>query len=456
MDIAELKKNELYTVVIEGYSSEALGVCRIGGRAVFVPKTLVGEEWKIRIVKVTSTAVYGKAEELIKCADERRVSECPYYGKCGGCDTWHMSYEGELGFKLDKVNNALTHIGKQTVKAENIIGAGTYLHYRNKGIMAVADVSGSPCAGFFRERSHDLIVIDDCLIQNELCGRAARAVTQFMVKYSFPAYDELKGRGTVRNIFCRRAYHGNDAVVCVVSAKGFGAHTEKLVAFIRNNCPEVTGIVLNINKSRGNTVLYGEFYTLFGDPDMTDTLCDLRFDISPRAFFQINPPQAEKLYMKALEYAAVTREDTVLDLYCGAGTISLCLAGRAGKVIGAEIVPQAIENAKENAAKNSIENAEFICADAGQAAGELKKRGVTPKVVVVDPPRKGMSEDAVKAVASMEPERVVYVSCNPATLARDISVFNSCGYELEKATAVDMFPRTSHIETVVLMSRVKE
>ncbi|MDO4982316.1 MAG: 23S rRNA (uracil(1939)-C(5))-methyltransferase RlmD [Eubacteriales bacterium] len=453
MDIAELKKNELYTVVIDGYSSEALGVCRIGGRAVFVPKTLVGEEWKIRIVKVTSTAVYGKAEELIKCADERRVSECPYYGKCGGCDTLHMSYEGELGFKLDKVNNALTHIGKQTVKADGIIGADTYLHYRNKGIMAVADVNGRPRAGFFRERSHDLIVIDDCLIQNDLCAKAARAVTQFMERYSFPAYDELKGRGNVRNIFCRRAYHGNDAVVCVVSAKGFGAHTEKLVAFIRNNCPEVTGIVLNINKSRGNTVLDGEFYTLFGDPDMTDTLCDLRFDISPRAFFQINPPQAEKLYMKALEYAAVTREDTVLDLYCGAGTISLCLAGRAGKVIGAEIVPQAIENARENAEKNGIENAEFICADAGQAAVELKKRGVTPKVVVVDPPRKGMSEDAVKAVASMEPERVVYVSCNPATLARDISVFNSCGYELEKATAVDMFPRTSHVETIVLMSR---
>ena len=456
MDTVELKKNEIYTVVIEGYTSEALGVCRINGRAVFVPKTVIGEEWRVRIVKVSSTAVYAKAEELIKCADERRVSECAHYGKCGGCDTWHMSYEAELKFKLDRVNGALEHIGKQTVKAESIIGADTYLHYRNKGIMAVAEVSGRPRAGFFRERSHELIVIDDCLIQNELCAKAAIAVTQFMEKYSFHAYDELTGKGTVRNIFCRRAYHGGDAVVCVVSAKGFGAYTEKLVASIRRSCPEVTGVVLNINKTRGNTILDGEFFTLFGSPDMTDTLCGLRFDISPRAFFQINPPQAEKLYMKALEYAAVTGEDTVLDLYCGAGTISLCLAREAGKVIGAEIVPQAVENARENAAKNGIENAEFICADAGQAAGELKKRGVTPKVVVVDPPRKGMSEDAVKAVASMGAERVVYVSCDPATLARDISVFTSCGYELKKATAVDMFPRTSHVETVVLMSRVSK
>lgn len=450
----ELKKNDIYTSEIEGYTSEALGVCRINGRAVFVPKTLVGEVWKVRIVKVTAGAVYGKTEELIKCADERRVSECPYYGRCGGCDTWHMSYEGELKFKLERVNDALLHIGKQTVRAENIIGADTYLHYRNKGIMAVADVNGRACAGFFRERSHELIEIDDCLIQNELSLRAAKAVTQFMARYSFPAYDEQTGRGTVRNVFCRRAYHGSDAVVCVASAKGFGAQTEKLVEFICRICPEVTGIVLNINKTRSNTVLDGEFFTLYGSPDMADTICGLHFDISPRAFFQINPPQAEKLYGKALEYADVGKNDTVLDLYCGAGTISLCLARQAGTVIGAEIVPQAIENAEENAAKNGIQNVEFICADAFQAAEELKKRGVTPKVTVVDPPRKGMSEDAVKAVASMSPERVVYVSCNPSTLARDILIFNSCDYELIKAAAVDMFPRTSHVETVVLMSRV--
>ena len=235
-----------------------------------------------------------------------------------------------------------------------------------------------------------------------------------------------------------------------------GALTEKLVSAVRAACPELTGIVLNINRRRGNTVLDGDFYTLWGRENITDSLCGVKFDISPRAFFQINPPQAERLYEKALEYAAVSKKDAALDLYCGAGTISLCLAKSAGKVIGAEIVPQAIENAKENAAANDITNAEFICADAGEAAREFLKRGIAPKVIVVDPPRKGMDAPTVKTVCSIGAERVVYVSCNPSTLARDIVIFNENGYTLQKVTAVDMFTRTSHVETVVLMSKLSK
>ena len=449
----DIIKNNIYTVVIETYSSEAYGVCRIGGRAVFVPRTLAGEKWEIKIVKVTAGAVYAKPVRLISPSQERRESKCPYFGKCGGCDTWHMSYEEELRFKLGRVNDALIHIGRQSVIASEIIGAENTEHYRNKGILAVADISGSPKAGFFRERSHELIAVDDCLIQDPLCRRAAEAITRFISERGIPAYNEQTGKGTVRHIFCRRAHYGDDAVVCIVVARGFGAETGALAEELRLHCPELTGIVLNINKSRGNTVLAGDFYTLWGRPDIIDSLCGIRFNISPQAFYQVNPPQAEKLYRKALEYAAPDDSSLVLDLYCGAGTISLCLAKEAGHVIGAEIVPQAIENAARNAANNGITNAEFICADAGQASEQFAARGLHPDVIVVDPPRKGMDERAIAAAASMQPERIVYVSCNPATLARDVLRLSEYGYVLKSATAVDMFPRTAHVETVVLLSK---
>lgn len=454
MDV--LKKNDFYTVTIEGYSSEAYGVCRISGRAVFVPRALAGEVWEIRIVKVTASTVYARGEKLITPSPARTSPACPHFGICGGCDTWHMSYEEELAFKLNKVNSALKHIGKQTVCADSILAASENMHYRNKGIFAVADVGGAPCAGFYRERSHELIPVADCLIQNELCTRVNNAVTAFMRAHGINAYDETTGKGAVRHIFCRKAVYTADAVCCVVSARGFGADTSALVDALRQAAPELTGIVLNINKFKGNTVLSGDFYTLWGCGDMRDTLCGNTFSISPQAFFQVNPAQAEKLYEKALEYAAPGESSLVFDLYCGAGTISLCLARKAGRVIGAEIVPEAVENAAQNAKENGIENAEFICADAALAARELAARNLHPEIIVVDPPRKGMSEEAVSAVSSMTPERIVYVSCNPATLARDILRFNTFGYELKKATAVDMFPKTSHVESVVLLAKSKK
>lgn len=451
MDI--LKKNDFYTVTIDGYSSDAYGVCRVGGRAVFVPKALVGEQWEIRIVKVTSSAVYARGERLLVPSPSRVDAKCPYFGICGGCDTWHMSYEEELRFKSERVNAALSHIGRQSVRTAEIIGADNITHYRNKGIFAVAQVDGKPCVGFYRERSHSLIPVQDCLIQNELYMRVCTSIISFMQTHAIPAYDEASGKGTVRHIFCRRAVHTGDAIVCIVSARGFGAQTDALVNALRRGSPELTGIVLNINKAAGNTVLAGDFYTLWGRAEIEDTLCQNRFGISPQAFYQVNPPQAERLYNKALEYAAPNESSTVLDLYCGAGTISLCLARHAGRVIGAEIVPEAVENAAANAKANGITNAEFICADAGQAAEMLAARALSPEVIVVDPPRKGMDERAIAAVAAMQPERVVYVSCNPSTLARDIVSFNAHGYTLKEVTAVDMFPRTKHVETVVLLSK---
>lgn len=448
-------KNQIYNVNIESYNSEAMGVCRVHGQAVFVPGTIEGENWEIKLVKVGSAANYARAENILSASDMRIVPECPHFGKCGGCDTWHMKYEEELRFKLNKVNNALSHIGKQTVMADEILGAESVYNYRNKGILAVGMVNGTIRAGFYRQRSHELIAAEDCLIQNQLCLKAAKCITAFMEENSIPPYDEATGKGVVRHIFCRRAYCGTDAVVCIVAAKGFGDKTQPLVNRLKKDCPELSGIVLNINKTRGNTVLSGDFYTLWGKDTISDSLCGISFDIAPQAFYQINPIQAERLYNKALEYAAISKDDLVFDLYCGAGTISLCLAKKARSVIGAEIVPQAIENAKINAEKNGIYNAEFICADAGKAAEELASRGLKPAVVVVDPPRKGMDEAAARAVATMKPDRIVYVSCNCATMARDILRFNGFGYNLVKACAVDMFPKTSHVECVSLLARAE-
>lgn len=453
MDI--LKKNEIFEAEIEGYTSEGSGVCRIGGRAVFVPRTIKGETWKVRIVKATNTAVYGRAEEAIKLSAERRESECPDYKRCGGCTLWHMSYDEELRFKLQKVNDALKHIGGQSLEAESIIGSDSMIRYRNKGIYAVRKLGDEPKAGFFAARTHELIPIDACLIQNELADKVSRSVLRFMEDKGIPAYDEKRGDGAIRHVYVRKAVNTDDAVACIVSAKGLHENTSALVEALRRDCPELSGIVLNINKTRGNTVLAGDFYTLWGSEIMRDSLGGICYEISPQAFYQINPPQAEKLYEKALEYAAPTDNSTVLDMYCGAGTISLYLARKAGRVIGAEIIPEAIENAKKNADNNGIKNAEFICADASEAAESFLRCGIQPEVVVTDPPRKGMSEDAIRAICGMKPKRVVYVSCNPATLARDIAVFNTLGYELKEATAVDMFPRTVHVESVVLMSRME-
>ena len=454
MDI--LRKNDVYTVTIDAYSSDAAGICHIDGCAVFVPGTIPGEKWEIKILKVLKDRAYGKGLKLIQASDSRLQSVCPQFGKCGGCDTLHISYDEELSFKLSKVNDCLKRIGKQSVLAKEIIGSEKINGYRNKAILAVGESDGKAVTGFFRERSHQIIPVESCLLQDEFSHRAANAVTEFINAHKIPAYSEESGKGVVRHVFTRKALHTQDYLLCIVAKKGFGDKTQALVEHLRHACPELTGIILNINKTTGNTVLSGDFHTLWGKSYISDKLCDNLFDIAPQAFFQINPPQAELLYNKAVEYAQLDKSMLAFDLYCGAGTISLCLAKEAGKVIGAEIVPEAIENAKENALRNGIFNAEFICADAGQAALMLRNNGLKPDVVVVDPPRKGMYEDAVQAVASMDPKRIVYVSCDPATLARDILRFEYHGYSLEKVSAVDMFPRTKHVESVALLTKEKK
>ena len=449
----KLIKNDIYTVVIEGYASDGSGVCRIDGRAVFVPGVLQGETCEIKILRVNHSAVYAKAEKIVFPSPERRAPSCPVFGKCGGCDTMHMSYDEELRFKLNRVNEAIGRIGGIDFKINEIIGADSIEGYRNKGIFAVGGSVGNPSAGFFRRRSHEIIPVTACNIQPEISVRIMLAINSWCKKNNIEPYNEKTGKGSIRHIFVRTAFKTAEVQVAVVSTKGFGSQTQALIDELLSSCGELTSIVLCINKSKGNTVLSGDLHTLWGKDNLTENLCGFDFELSPFSFFQINPPQAEKLYNRALEYVAPTGSETVLDLYCGAGTISLCLSRGAKKVIGAEIVPEAVENAKANAEKNGVKNVEFICADAGEIASELAAIGLNPDSIIVDPPRKGLSEDVIAAADEMNPARIVYVSCDPGTMARDLKIFASLGWKLTKGTVVDMFPRTANMETVVLLSR---
>ena len=449
--MTELKKNDIFTCQITGYTSEGMGVAHIHDRAVFIKDTIAGETWEVKILKVTKGAAYAKGMKLIEASPARTEAVCPVAGKCGGCVLMHMDYEEELKMKLDKVNHAIQRIGGSDFVIEEIIPADSELRYRNKGITAVGMAHGNVCAGFYRQRSHDIIPVADCLLQSEIANRVNAAILDWMREHNIPAYNEETHKGSVRHIFTRTNRNGQ-VLVTVVSAKGFGAATNTLGPALLKACPEVIGVVLNINKTKGNSVLAGDFHTLWGSDTIEETLCGYTFTISPQAFFQINPPQAEKLYNRAVEYAA-PNGGTVLDLYCGTGTITLCLSAKADHVIGAEIVPEAVENAKANALRNDVTNTEFICADAAAAAQSFKDRGIAPDCIVVDPPRKGMYPEALQNIVDMHPQRIVYVSCDPATLARDVKLLGEKGYQITKGTAVDMFPRTHHVETVVLLSK---
>ena len=393
----DLKKNEIYEAAMTGFTSEGAGVCRIKGRAVFVSRALPGETWRVRIVKVTKTAVYGRGEERLTTSPERVEPDCPNFGRCGGCNLMHMSYAAELQMKLDRVNDALRRIGGTEVRAERILGSERVEGYRNKAIYAVGEGENGPVAGFYRTGSHDIIPAPNCLLQSDEASKCAGAVVDWMRTNGVSVWN---GRsGTVRHVYTRRARDGA-ALCCVVTGRRLSPSlTRSLTDALRGACPALTGVVECVNRTEGNTVLSGEFRTLWGYGTLRDRLCGFEFELAPQAFYQINPPQAERLYAQALEYALPERGGTVLDLYCGAGTISLCLSQRAGRVIGAEIVPEAVENARANAERNGVTNAEFICADAGEAARELKSRGITPDAIVVDPPRKGMDAPALEAIA---------------------------------------------------------
>ena len=444
-----LREGKIYSGTVEGYTSEGQGVVRLDGAVVFVPGTIRGEEIDLRITKVMKTAAAGELVKLRTPSPERTAPECPQFGRCGGCQFQHMSYQEELWAKRQRVEDALRRLGGSDVPIEGILGARDPLHYRNKSQYPVG-ADGS--IGFYQLRSHKVVPIRRCLIQSEISDATAEAVGAWMRRYKVPPYDETTGKGLVRHIYVRVNRKGESLCCVVVNGRQVPREPE-LAALIRAAAPRTVGVVLNSNTRRGNVILGEKYRTLWGQDYLMDTLCGLQFKLSVPSFYQVNRDQAEVLYGKALEYAALTGEETVLDLYCGTGTITLCLAQQAKRAIGAEIVPPAIADARENAERNGIGNAEFFCGDASDIAAKLEAEGLRPDVITVDPPRKGLAPDVIASVAGMAPERVVYVSCDPATLGRDVKLFAGLGYQAERAAAVDMFPGTAHVETVVLLSK---
>ena len=447
-----LEKNKVYEAVICDYTAEGLGVAKIEGCAVFIPNAIVGERCAVRIEKIGKTWAAGKITEILEKSPHRVQRECPISSSCGGCDFWHMDYEAETRLKAERVRQALNRLGGEQLEDMPILSAPTCCGYRNKAQYPVSSKKGRAFAGFFRAGTHQVVENDRCLILPEETDRVKKIVIDYVNHHRIAAYDEETGKGLLRHIYVRRGAVSEQVLVCLVVNGRKLPHTEDLVKRLQA-VPGFTTLVLAVNTRPGNAVLGNEFITLYGPGYIEDTLCGLCFRLSPRSFYQVNHHQAQRLYEAAISQAQITGDDLVLDLYCGVGTITLAMARAAGKVIGVEVVEQAVEDARDNARRNGIENAEFFCGDAGKAALELEAKGIRPDVVVVDPPRKGLNADTIEALHKMSPRRIVYVSCDPATLARDVALLKLRGYRLLNAMAADLFPRCAHVESVVCLVR---
>jgi len=450
-----LIKNEIYEATITDYTSEGQGVAHIEGCAVFIPNSVAGEKYRVRIEKAQKTWAAGKIVEILEKSPHRVNRECPVAKLCGGCDFWHMDYEEEARLKSERVKNCLNRMGGENLEKVEILSAPTVYGYRNKAQYPVAAKKGRAYAGFFRAGTHDVVENKRCLILTEESDRVKDAVMDYVNQFRVPAYDELAHRGLLRHIYVRRGAVSGEILVCLVINGRSIPKAHELIGRLKK-IPGFATLVLSVNTRKGNAVLGDEFITLYGPGYIEDTLCGLNFRLSPRSFYQVNHHQAQRLYEAAISQAEITKNDTVLDLYCGVGTITLAMAGAAGKVIGVEVIPQAVEDARDNAKRNGIENAEFFCGDAGQAALELERKGIKADVVVVDPPRKGLNADTIDALHRFSPRRIVYVSCDPATLARDVALLKERGYSLKNAIAADLFPRCSHVESVVTLIRKDE
>ncbi len=447
-----LEKNGVYETTIVDYTAEGQGVAKIEGCAVFIPNAIAGETCRVRIEKVGKTWAAGKIVEILDKSFHRVQRECPMSSSCGGCDFWHMDYEEETRLKADRVRQSLNRIGGENLEEIPILSAPTCHGYRNKAQYPVSSKKGRAFAGFFRAGTHQVVENERCLILPEETDKVKKIVIDYVNHYRITAYDEATQKGLLRHIYVRRGAVSGQVLVCLVVNGRKLPHGEDLIGRLQK-VPGFTTLVLSVNTKTGNAVLGDEFITLYGPGYIEDTLCGLNFRLSPRSFYQVNHHQAQRLYEAAISQAEITKNDLVLDLYCGVGTITLAMAKAAGKVIGVEVIEAAVQDAKDNAKRNGIENAEFFCGDAGKAALELEAKGIIPDVVVVDPPRKGLNADAIEAMAKMSPRRIVYVSCDPATLARDVALLKEKGYCLKNAMAADLFPRCAHVESVVLLVR---
>ena len=453
-----LQKNQILTLRIERLSSDGSGVAHSAdGEAVFVPGTAPGDEARVRIVKDCGRYAFGILDELLTPSPDRIPVDCPVAGPCGGCSLRHLDYAAELRAKQESVLDAFRRIGGLEVPVLDILPSPDVDRYRNKVQFPVGiDKNGVPCIGFFAGRTHRIVPCPDCKLQPSVLNEIGNALCAFFAQQGIRPYDEQSGKGLVRHIFLRRGAHSGQIMVCLVCTRAKLPHAEQLCTALRGQFPAISTILLNVNAKNTNVILGSENHILYGPGYIEDTLCGVPVRLGPLSFYQVNTLAAERLYGVAAQYAQLTPDDTLLDLYCGMGTIGLSMAEQCRELIGVEIVPEAIESAKANAARMGeavAAKSRFFCADAGQAATQLAAEGLHPDIVMLDPPRKGCDEATLSAVVRMAPRRVVYVSCNPATAARDAAWLEQNGYHAEKVQPVDLFPRTKHCECVIALSK---
>ena len=455
-----LQKNQILILRIERLSSDGSGVAHSpDGETVFVPGAAPGDEADVRIVKDCKRYAFGILDHLRTPSPDRIPVDCAVAGPCGGCSLRHLDYTAELRAKQENVTDAFRRIGGLDVPVLDICPSPEVDRYRNKVQFPVGlDKNGNPCIGFYAGRTHRIVPCPDCKLQPGVLNDIGNALCRFFAENGIQPYNEETGRGLVRHIFLRRGAHSGQIMVCLVCTRPNLPHADALCTRLREQFADIATILLNVNSKNTNVILGTETHTLYGPGYIEDTLCGVPVQLGPLSFYQVNTLAAERLYGIAAQYAQLTPDDLLLDLYCGMGTIGLSMVDHCRELVGVEIVPEAIESAKANAARMGDAVAAkscFFCADAGQAATRLAAEGLHPDVVMLDPPRKGCDEATLSAVVRMAPRRVVYVSCNPSTAARDAAWLEQNGYHAEKVQPVDLFPRTKHCETVVLLSKGK-
>ena len=454
-----LQKNQLLTLRIERLSNDGSGVAHSSeGEAVFVPGTAPGDEAQVRIVKDCGRYAFGILDKLLTPSPDRIPVDCAVAGPCGGCSLRHLDYAAELRAKQESVADAFRRIGGLDVPVLDALPSPEVDRYRNKVQFPVGrDKDGAPCIGFYAGRTHRIVPCPDCKLQPGVLNDIGNTLCAFFAAHGIQPYDEERGKGLVRHIFLRRGAHSGQIMVCLVCTRPKLPHSDELVALLREKFRDIATILINVNAKKTNVILGEESVTLYGPGCIEDTLCGVPVRLGPLSFYQVNTLAAERLYGIAAEYAQLEPDDVLLDLYCGMGTIGLSMANHCRELIGVEIIPEAIDSAKANAARMGdavAAKSRFFCADAGEAAARLAAEGLRPDVIMLDPPRKGCDETTLSAVVQMSPRRVVYVSCNPSTAARDAAWLGQHGYRAEKVQPVDLFPRTKHVETVCLLSKL--
>lgn len=452
-----VKKNEEYILTIENMGINGEGIGRIEGYTLFISGAIPEEKVRIKVIKINKNYGYGKLMEIIEPSPYRVEPFCPYSTRCGGCQLQHLNYKAQLDYKTRLVKDAMERIAKiYDLKIHPTIGMDDPLGYRNKAQFPVGLVRDSLAIGFYAPRSHDIIDMDTCFIQHGINDDIIHIIRRFIKEYGISIYDEIKHRGIIRHIVTKVGFKSGQVMVIIVTNGSSLPHKGKLIDMLRNSIPGICSIVQNINREKTNVILGNKNITLWGQDYIVDTIGEFKFKISPLSFFQVNPVQTEVLYKKALEFANLTGNEIVVDAYSGIGTISLFLAKNAKKVYSVEVVKEAGEDAKENARINDINNVEFIQGESEVIIPKLVEDGLKIDVAVVDPPRKGCDARLLDALIKANPERIVYVSCNPATLARDLRYLWDRGYKAGEVQPVDMFPFTTHVECVTLMSRVEK